>query len=227
MGTGLGLPWSLLLVGIGGSGALAQTMVAPGSTLLHLSATGTAQAMPDLLVAELVASVRSADAAQAQRQLNRTMADAATRAGRTSGVAWRLQGYGVDRGDEDHPGWTARQTLRLQAPDAGALLALVAQLQASGLIVEGLSWTLSPAPLQEAKVRASDQALTLLQADAAAAARTLGLKVGTIRDVSLNSEEGGVRPMMRMMSASVPTPRTTQDSQDVSCEASAEIELRP
>jgi uncharacterized protein YggE len=47
----------------------------PPATVLHLSATGLVQIVPDQLAAELVARSTSASAAAAQRQVNSLMAD--------------------------------------------------------------------------------------------------------------------------------------------------------
>lgn len=205
----------------------AEAPVPPGATLLHLSATGTVQETPDLLVAQLAAEANSASPVAAQRQVNGLIAAAMSQAAKVAGVATHLDGYSVQQSGDKQVRWTARQSLRLQAGDATALLDLVGRLQQSGLVISDLAWTLSPARMQEASRRAADLALRALQADAAAAAGSLGLKVGTVRDVSLTEQGGGPRPMFRMRMAAMAAPEATQDAQDVSREASAEIELHP
>lgn len=205
----------------------AEAPVPPGSTLLHLTATGTVQETPDLLVAQLGAEASSASPVAAQRQVNGLIAAATAQAAKVAGVAQHLDGYSVQHSGDKQQLWTASQSLRLQASDATALLELVGRLQQSGLVIGELAWTLSPGRMQEASRRAADLALRALKDDAAAAAGSLGLKVGTIRDVSLTSQGGGPRPMFRMRAAAMAAPEATQDAQDVSREASAEIELHP
>lgn len=193
-------------------------------TLLHLSATGTMRETPDLLVALLTGESSSGNPSTAQQRVNRLMQDAGAEAAKLPSVHWQLDGYGVDRSSDRSPVWTARQTLRLEGADAGTLLDLVSRLQAGGLVIGELSWTLSPQHLAAARVLASDQALKALRSRAEAAAGSLGLRVGTIRDVTLDGSEP-IRPMMRMMAATMAAPQATQDAQDVREDASATIEL--
>ncbi|NPD65339.1 SIMPL domain-containing protein [Lichenicola cladoniae] len=204
-----------------------EASLPPGATLLHLSATGTVQEAPDLLVAQLAAEATSADPVVAQKQVNRLIAAATAMAAKMEGVVPHLADYSVEHSGEKQQLWTARQMLRLQATDGTALLELVGRLQGSGLVIGDLAWTLSPARMEEAERLAADKALKTLQANAAAAARSLGLKVGTIRDVSLSGGGGEPRPMMRMKAMVMSAPEATQDAQGVSREASAEIELDP
>lgn len=219
-------PALLLAIGVACGGAAGPAMAASlDTTLLHLSATGTVQEAPDLLVAQLVANSDAASPAAAQRQVNTRMAAATRLAAGTGTVRWQLGGYGVDRGGDKQQIWTARQTLRLEGPDAGILLDLVGRLQAAGLAVDTLSWILSPQHLAAARARASDQALKALRARADAAAASLGLKVGLIRDVTLGGGSGPIRPVLRMMASAAP--QATPDAQEVVEEASAEIELHP
>lgn len=218
---------SALLLVIGFScGCMARPARAasPDTTLLHLSATGTMRETPDLLVAQLVADSDAASPAAAQRQVNTRMAAATRLAAAAGTVRWQLGGYGVDRGGDRQQTWTARQTLRLDGSDAGTLLDLVGRLQAAGLAVETLSWILSPERLAAAQARASDQALKALRARADAAAASLGLKVGFIRDVTLGGSTP-IRPVLRMMASAAP--QASPDAQEVVEEASAEIELHP
>lgn len=230
----LSIVGAMLACGLAATGLVPAAQAAPpeaplppGATLLHLSATGTVQETPDLLVAQLAAEATSADPVAAQKQVNRLIAAATSLTAKVTGVVPHLAGYSVEHSGEKQQLWTARQTLRLQAMDATALLELVGRLQGSGLVIGDLAWTLSPARMEEAERLATDKALKALQANSVAAARSLGLKVGTIRDVSLSDNSNGPRPMMRMKAMAMASPEATQDAQDVSRDASAEIELDP
>ena len=196
-------------------------------TLLHLGATGTVRAAPDLLVADLGGQAESADPATAQRQLDQRMQAATRIAAATAGVRWQVVGYAVDRTDPDPRSvrWTAAQTLHLEAADPQTLLPLVGRLQAAGLAVTSLAWTLSPEHLADAQLRASEQALRSLRSRADSAAATLGLKVGSIRDVTLGGDDRP-RPMPMMRTMALPAaPQATRTETEVTQEASAEIAL--
>lgn len=226
----IGLPAAVLL-GCGLTAPLshgAAAATAADVTVLHLSATGTVREIPDLLVAQLAAESSSTSPAVAQKQVNQRMAAAAREAGQVKPVTWRLQGYTVDSNGEKPLLWTARQALRLESADAGALLELVGRLQSSGLTIGDLSWTLSPEHLAAAEAQASDRSLRKLRQQAEAAAGSLGLKVGRIREVTVGTTEP-MRPMRRMvgMMAAVAAPQATRDAQDVDEQASGDFELHP
>lgn len=198
----------------------------PQATLLHLEATGTAEAVPDRLVAEMTADGADSQPAGAQRRVNRLIQQAIQAVAGAGPVSWVVSDYGVSQDDGRQPAWRARQTLRLESASAEPLLALVGRLQAGGLALAALTWTVSPDRLARAQAEAADRALRTLRVKAAAAAGSLGLKVGTIRDVTLGDREG-VRPMMRAMAAGMAQPVASQAAQAVGAVASAEIELHP
>ncbi len=218
--------------------ALAAAGIAPGQsraaelgvTLLHLSATGTVQETPDLLVATLVGTASASDPATSQRQLDQRMAEATRIAGAATGIAWKVASYAVDRTEPDPKStrsvWTASQTLHLQSADSHALLSLVGTLQGKGLTVAALDWTLSPSHLADAQTRASDLALKVLRARAASAAATLGLRVAGIRDVTLGGDDRP-RPMPLMKAMLAAAPQATRADAEVSQDVSAEIALTP
>jgi uncharacterized protein len=206
----------------------AQPPVPPNATLLRLDAVGHAAVSPDLLVATLGVEQTAHDPATAQATVNKRVADAMHDAAAVPGVSARLQDYSVQPGGPKNQDWTAHQTLVLQGKDDRSLLDLVGRLQGHGLMLNDLSWTLSPAAREAADARASDAALRALRTRADAAARSLGLKVSGLREVQLSGEGGPVRPrpMMRMMAGAVP-PQATQDDQDVTQDASAVVTLLP
>jgi len=164
------------------------------ATLLHLSATGSVSATPDRLQADLLARAASSDPAAAQDAVNAAIARATRNAAAVAGVTARAGGYGVERDDPEggrtRPSssrWSAHETLHLEAADAGALLGLAGRLQADGLLLEALAWTLSPARAADAQARATSAALAALRRDADTAARALGLHVVRMREVRLDA----------------------------------------
>ncbi len=207
------------------AGAAAPALAQP---VLHLSATGSVQASPDLLVADLLAQATSAGAAAAQRRVNAQMAEGMAAAQAAAGFDARALGYGVMPADERHNTWTAQQTLELRGADAPALLDIVGKLQEAGFVVRALDWQLSPAARRRAHDAATVAALRELQARAAMAAETLGLHIDRLLDVRLDSPGFVPRPMTAMLSRtlSAPPPQASAAPEAVEATVSADIALR-
>ncbi len=208
------------------------------ATHLHLSADGSVQVPPDLLVADLVASATSASPAVAQRAVNTLMLHGLNAAKGVTGVDARAMDYSVDPVDLNEPllptsrplprrsGWTAQQTLELRSPAGEQLLDLVGKLQGEGLAVGSLGWQLSPALGDKARNAAMVEALKALRSRAAAAASTLGLEVDHLQDVRVDMPEVfPVRPMMAMAARMGP-PSATASPQFVSSQVTAEVIVR-
>ncbi len=208
--------------------AVAQTT--SQETVLHLSANGLVQVVPDQLAAELVARSTSASAATAQRQVNGLMADGMKMGQAVAGVDARAVGYSVAPGDDRHATWIAQQTLELRAADGPALLDLAGKLQEHGLALASLDWQLSPALRRKAHEEATTAALKELQAEAASAAATLGLHVDHLQDVRLDEASFQPRrgvPMMAVSRMSSPPPQASAAPEDLTAQVSADVLLRP
>lgn len=219
--------WIAALVIMLPSLALAQPAV---ETLLHLSADGSVPAVPDQLVADLVAQNTSSSAADAQRRVNALVAKAMQAAGLVSGVDARAIGYQVSPADEKRTQWLAQQTLELRGNDGPALLDLANRLQQLGFVTASLDWRLSPALRRKAYAEATTAALRALQEQAASAAATLGLHVDHLKDVQMQPRmDGPLRPVMLSMAAraGAPAPQATAAPEDVTSQVSAEVVLRP
>jgi predicted secreted protein len=212
------------------SRAEAQPAPQGNSTLVHLPATGTVQASPDELVADLVAQATSPSAAAAQRRVN-TLIDTGmkTASGETS-LDSRAIDYLVNPVDDKHTAWSAPQTLELRGSDGPSLLDLAGKLQGSGFVMNSLDWRLSPALRRKAHDEATTMALKELMARAKATASTLGLQVDHIQQVTLNPPSYQPRPpfpMMAMAARAMPAPQATAAPEDVTAEVSADYVLKP
>ena len=199
-------------------------------TMLHLSATGSVLASPDQLVADLVAQVTSPSAAAAQRHVNGMIGDGLKAAQAVAGVDARAIGYSVSPNDDKRVSWTAQQTLELRGSDGPALLDLAGKLQGQGLAAASLDWQLSPSLRRKAHDDATTAALKELQARAASAAATLGLKIDHLQDVRLDAAEFQPRRpmgMMAMAARAMPPPQATAAPEDVTADVSADVVLRP
>ncbi|MBE7212748.1 MAG: SIMPL domain-containing protein, partial [Gluconacetobacter diazotrophicus] len=184
--------------------------------------------------ATLAGEDRAADPATAQKALDRRMAAARTQAAAGgSGAEIRLENYQTTREDPGNgrpAAWVARQTLELRGTDDGVLLAAVGRLQAAGLALQGLDWTLSPTKRQAAEREAADVALKALQRRAAEAATSLGMRPGPFREITLGDDGAPrPRPLMRMMAmrADAPPPDATRSDQEIAETASGTIVLLP
>ncbi len=107
-------------------------------TMLHLGSTASVQALPDELVADLVAQGTSRSAAAAQRQVNTLIAAGMTEAHGVASVDARAIGYSVDPSDDKRTAWTAQQTLELRGHDGPSLLDLTGRLQQRGFATASL-----------------------------------------------------------------------------------------
>jgi uncharacterized protein YggE len=209
--------------------ARGQSAAPEGMTLLHLSASASVPASPDLLVADLVAQSTSPSAAGAQRRVNALMADGMQAARGVAGVEARAVGYSVAPTDEKRTAWTAQQTLELRGADGQVLLDLAGKLQERGLVATALDWQLSPALRRKAHEAATTEALKELQARAASVAATLGLHVDHATDVRLDGPVFQPRPvfaMAPMAARAAAPPQASAVPEEVTATVSADWVLR-
>lgn len=215
-------PALALLVLLGTAGA-AMAQSAP-STLLHLSATASEQVTPDRLVAELLAQATAASPAEAQRRVNALMAEGMKTAQAAAGVQARATGYSAGPADDKRSGWTAQQTLHVEGAQDAPLLDLVGALQQKGFVVAVLDWQVSPSLYRRTHEQAETEALKTLQARAASAAATLGLRVDHLQDVRLDGPMFQPRGMV-MAAKAAPAPQATQAPEEVTAQVSADVVL--
>jgi len=203
---------------------------AGAETLLHLSESARVMVRPDELVATLRAEATAATAAEAQAQVNTAMAGATALARGTAGVSVATGSYSVwaqtPPRDLGRPGtrqdWRASQTLTLRGSDGAVLVTLVGTLQQRGLAVSQLGWQVAGETARLARAEATKQALGGLRARAEEAARILGLRFDSFRDVRLDAARPQPGPMPRLMLAGSASaaPPPTAEAEEVAVEAS-------
>ncbi|OUJ16443.1 hypothetical protein HK28_12185 [Acetobacter sp. DsW_063] len=213
--------------------ALAFTVTAPAQaettaagTQLELTGTGTVDASPDRLTATLVARGVAPDAATAQSRANDIVRKAMAAIASVDGVNGAADSYSVSPpgANDTAKGWEARQTIHVVAFGSDALLPLVGRLQAQGLLLDGLGWSLSPAREKELSKQATKLALDNMREKARDAATDLGMKVASIAEISLETPFGP-RPVMLMAARMASAPTSTPEEQHVSVTARAKIIL--
>ncbi len=178
-------------------------------TVLNLSVTGSAVAMPDEMAASLQAVATAPSATAAQDAVNQMMQKALAASRGEAGVSATTAGYGVSQTDDAKQQFQASQGLNLTIAAPGgtppaAFLELVGQLQQAGLQLQGLDGQLSPAGADAAGHAATADALHRLQDAAATAAAALGDQVAGIK--TLDVQTGNSGPIMpgRMLMAMAP-----------------------
>lgn len=216
---------ALALPGVGTGARAAPTPFEPAR--LVLSATGQAEAVPDVLAAVLTATASGAAPEAVQHSINRATSDAVAASGKVASVQASLQGYTMSQ-DERHV-WTGTATLALAGRDGEALLALVGRLQADGLALVSLAWELSP-PLREVVTgQAERQAIVALRARAVNAADAIGLRLLGLQELRLDQVGAGPRPMTAMsaLARAAGAPPLVESPQRVTATASATLLLSP
>ncbi|MGH7118866.1 MAG: SIMPL domain-containing protein [Acetobacteraceae bacterium] len=180
---------------------------ASAATILHLSSSATVKVMPDQLDAVLAAEIGADTPIKAQAEVNGMVGRALAEARAVSAVTTSTGSYSVWHIADPHPGWRAQQTISLTATDGPALLALVGTLQADGLSVSSLAWSLREQTEEAAHDKAESMALAGLKARAERAAKLLGMHFAGFRAVWLIPQEGSPpRPMALMAARTVPEP---------------------
>ncbi|MBX9749782.1 MAG: SIMPL domain-containing protein, partial [Roseococcus sp.] len=121
---------------------------AQSETRLRLSESGSATVQPDEVVASLRVEARATTAAEAQEQVNRAMAAALATARAVTGTRVTTGHYAA-RADRDKQEFVAQQSLNLRGPEA--VVALVGQLQAEGLLLDNITWQLTEAAQRQGR----------------------------------------------------------------------------
>ena len=213
----------------------------PGQLLLNLSATEQRDVDQDTLNASLQYSVQGRDRGELQNEVNIAMRKAIDILDDSDGVEYfttQYQVYVVDAGrpsrtDVENPVWRAQQDVALTSLDSDALLEVMGQLQALGLVVTSQYYSLSPERYEEVAASLMQLALAKLQARANDAAAGLGKTKAELVEVSLDSSpnfpayrERGVA-MMAMDAAAMAPPVAVPGETQVSMTVSARAVLSP
>jgi predicted secreted protein len=197
------------VLALAAAGASAQAIAPPPQNVLQLQASGNVEVQQDLLTVVLSTTKEGADAATVQAQL-KTALDAALAQARPQAQAGQLD---VRTGnfslaprrnrDGAVTGWTGTAELVLEGRDIGRITELAGRIRT--LTVAGVSFGLSREQRARVEGEAEAQAIENFKARASALARGFGFSGYTLREVSVNSNEGGF-PRMRMVAAEAMAP---------------------
>lgn len=214
-----------------------------GQALVNLSATERVEIEQDLLTAHLRFQSENKSAKKLQDDINEVMKKALHKAKGVKTVKASTTQYNVyeryqPRTDKDvkpEKIWQGQQGIQLKSTHAEDLLELTGDLQALGMSMSGLNYSVSPDLLEETRDSLLEAALAKLSAKATRIAKALGKKSSDL--VEINVDMGGYRPSPQprmMMSKGMAISEMAMDApvaqagqSDVSVTVSARAILKP
>jgi predicted secreted protein len=182
--------------------ALPAQTLPPPQNVLQLQASGTLEVQQDLLQMNLTTAREGPDPAVVQSQL-KTALDAALSEARKGAQPGQLDVrtgnfalYPRHNREGRISGWTGTAELVLEGRDFARITQTAGRIQT--MTLGGISFGLSRE--QRAKVEGEAQAVAIerFKAKAAELARGFGFTGYTLREVAVNTNEPGFRPLMRM-----------------------------
>jgi len=179
-----------------------------GQLALNLNLTEQAQADQDTLNAALQFVAQGRDRRALQEEVNRAMAAALELIRKNPDINSSTSYYHVQlvqtgrptRTDIDNPVYRAQQGVQLESKDSAALLELLGTLQAEGLTLSGLHYSLSDAEYERIAGELLQSALSKLQSRAQDAAAALGKSKAELVEVSMDGSPNFMAPQYRMAS---------------------------
>lgn len=200
-------------------GASAQTLPPP-QNVLQLQASGTVEVQQDLLQMTLTTSRDGLDPAAIQAQL-KTALDAALAEAKRNAQPGQLDVrtgnfalYPRHNRDGRIGGWTGTAELVLEGRDFPRISQTAGRINT--MTLGGVSFGLSREQRTRVEGEAQTQAIERFKAKAADLARGFGFGGYTLREVSVNTNEPGFVPRMRM--AAAPEARAAAADQSVPVE---------
>lgn len=191
----------------------------PPQNVLQLQAAGTVEVQQDLLMLNLTTAREGTDPAVVQTQLKAAL-DAALTEARKSAQPGQLDVrtgnfalYPRHNREGRISGWTGTAELVLEGRDFARITQAAGRI--TTMTLGGVSFGLSRE--QRARVETEAQAIAIerFKAKAAELARGFGFSGYTLREVSVNTNEPGFQPRMRM---------AAQDARLASAEAAVPVE---
>ncbi len=198
---------------------------------IQLSAQATADVENDTVVAVLFARRQGSDVVKLTTEVNQIMMQAIKRCKQVKAVEVQTLNYQTSPVYEKQhqTGWRVSQSLQLKSQDNQALGQLIGKLQ-STLMLESMSYEVSPGQRNEVKESLIGKAITAFRKRAQNITQQLGRK--RYRLVRMQVDTGGIPvqpnhpPLYRAFStASAPAPTIEAGKQQVSVTVTGEIEL--
>lgn len=175
-----------------------------GQSLVNLSATERVEVDQDLLMASLQYEAVNKNSTALQDEINTKMAKAVELAKKVGSVKITTGGYYVYLYDPDpnternDMEWRGAQSLQIKGKKADELLKLVGDIQAIGLSMQGLNYSVSPELMEETQNSLLEAALGKLKTKAERTAKALGKTSADLLNVNVDIGGGHMyaQPMM-------------------------------
>jgi predicted secreted protein len=199
-------------------GASAQT-VPPPQNVLQLQSNGTVEVQQDLLQMTLTTARDGTDPAAVQAQLKTALDTALTEARKTAQAGQmdvRTGNFAIyprNNREGKISGWTGTAELILEGRDFPRITQTAGRIQT--MTLGGVSFGLSREQRARVETDAQAQAIERFKGKAAELAKAFGFGGYTLREVSVNTNEPGFMPRMRM---------AAQDARVASSEAAVPVE---
>ncbi|MBM3542264.1 MAG: DUF541 domain-containing protein [Alphaproteobacteria bacterium] len=190
----------------------------------------------DRLYAQLRAEVTDTDAGRVQAEINRRMAKAIEAAKRSPQVKVQTGSYNIHNwmDPQKQMQWRGQQFISVHAAEFDAVLGIVREMQAAGLLMSGMYFDLLPETRAKLEAEVEAEAMARAVERARALAKAGGTTVAQIRAVRVGS--GGI-PHPRMMMAApmamaksaeaMPAPQSEAGDQTLRVSVDVEVWLAP
>ncbi len=212
-----------------------------GATLMSVSALERVEVEQDLLTATLRAHAEHENAAIAQNTVNTLMTKALEDASKVKNVKAATLHYNIYQHDPNRnkalqtakPVWRAEQSLQIKGTDDDAILKLAGALQEDGFLLDGLSYSISPALQDSTQSDLLESALAKLTAKAERAGKALRkgnvslLKVDVGQDFSPSPAPRMMRSMAADSFSEMSAPVAAPGQDEITLNVSAVALLKP
>lgn len=193
----------LIALGINSSNSFADDKFK--GTILHLTATETKEVEEDLLIANMRFEFEHKKPREVQNAINKKMKEALEKARKIDEVKISTEHYNIHRyypnrrnsGVKEKEMWRGSQSLMLKSDDADKLLKLAGEFQDIGLLMSGLTYTVSPDKREKIKDGLLEKAITKLKSRASRAAKAIGKDKFEFAHINVNDNNHYPAPLPR------------------------------
>lgn len=220
---GLGLVMAGLFAGVGAAQAQAPEVL---RNVVQLSASGQVEVSQDWLQMNLSASRDGNEAAAVQKQLQQVV-DAAMRSlkPQVSGQSMQVRSgsFGVyprHGNDGKIKGWQGRAEIVVEGKDFARISEAAAQV--NDMTVSSMGFGLSREGREKVQEQAQSQAIESFKQRASTLAKQFGFNSYTLREVSVNSQDGFYAPRMQRANVAMAASAKVERADPVPVEAGKE-----
>ena len=177
-----------------------------GQLILNLSASEQTSVQQDTLNILMQYTAQGRDSTELQDEVNQAMREALAILEKTNNIEFSTQQYHVytvqegrpTRNDINNPVWRAQQSVQMNSMNSEALLVASARLQAAGLTISNLYYSLSSERYEGISDSMMNAALLKLQSRADEAASFMKKSSAQLVEVNINGGQNFIGARMAM-----------------------------